>query len=584
MVLMDFWNFAIAGSILMAPVAAGVLVFRADAKAILKISYSLFGLISLISLVSIWKFDEAIRLSFLWPVTSEPSGYFNFNLRLHWGAFLWIFLTSSTLAAYLIFGNRNEHSLAVQRKSTLFLYGVVISSALALLSENFFLSLFFVEVAFFLVFSLLLFSKGEDVEAEKSSYFKRTVFLFLSLLSLLGLAILGKAHTMTILLMGSLLYVSATIFSRHTLSNWGSFFLNLQLFGLLFFLNGRIANEDFSSDLLFYFSLIFAALSILFSIFSALVSKKLDSVSWLFLSVVTFLLFARLSTPKPEESTWLAFEVVGLASILAISLHLRFSESFQTTALKTLQVVLVLVLLSFLTGAIPAIDQSVIKAKADISVRMILFALITFLLSMAVGKTHSRVGKKDPFLEHIKGPVLSAIAPTVVVVFLFIGLTFHFSHLFGEGSFHQGFVYVATSPHVLVELGCIFLGFFLGFFLGRQPKLADWEPANKILMEKFFPGFDPKIVNVFEGMNDRLENLQIRTNQFVNFGSEKIIHLFASCDRWMFGEKVYGQVVNQSFRASSLLKSLHSGSSRSYLFWGVVVVLISLALFYLEGK
>lgn len=586
MALMDFWNFAIAGSILMAPIVAGILVFRADQRSILKISYALFGLIALISLVSIWKFDEAIRLSFLWPVTSEPSGYFNFNLRLHWGAFLWIFLSASTLVSYLIFGNKADVTPVVQKKSTLFLYGVLVGAALAVLSENFFLSLFFVEVVFFLVFSLLLFSKGEDVEAEKSSYFKRTIFLFLSLLSLLGLAIIGKSHTMTILLMGSLLYFSATIFSRHTLSNWGSFFLNLQLFGLLFFLNGRIVNEDFSSDLLFYFSLIFAFLSFLFSVFSILVSKKIDSVSWLFLAVVTFLLFARLSTPRPDDSVWLAFEVVGLASILAISLHFRFSEAFQTPSMKALQIGLILILLCFLTGAIPAIDQSVIKAKLDVSVRVVAFAFLTFLLSLAVGKAYAQNGPKDASDENkkVKNPLVSALVPTIAVILLFIGITIHFSYLFGEGSFHQGFVYVATSPHVFIELGSIVLGFVLGFFLGRQSKLASWEPAKKLLMENFFPGFDPRLMDVLERTGLRMESYQEKSSMLLASGSEKVVSAFAVSDRWIFGEKVYGQVVGQGSRISSYLKAMHSGSTRAYLFWGVVVVLISLVLYFVEGK
>ncbi len=584
MALMDFWNFAIAGSILMAPVVAGILVFRADQKSILKISYALFGLIALISLVSIWKFDEAIRLSFLWPVTSEPSGYFNFNLRLHWGAFLWIFLSASTLVSYLIFGKKADATPVVQKKSALFLYGVVVAAALAVLSENFFLSLFFVEVVFFLVFSLLLFSKGEDVEAEKSSYFKRTIFLFLSLLGLLGLAIIGRSHTMTILLLGSLLYFSATIFSRHSLSNWGSFFLNLQLFGLLFFLNGRIVNEDFSSDLLFYFSLIFAFLSFLFSVFSILVSKKIDSVSWMFLAVVTFLLFARLSTPRPDDSVWLAFEVVGLASILAISLHFRFSEAFQTPSMKALQIGLMLILLCFLTGAIPAIDQSVIKAKLDVSIRVVAFAFLTFLLSLAVGKAYAQNSQKDASDDRVKSPLVSALVPTAAVILLFIGITIHFSYLFGEGSFHQGFVYVATSPHVLIELGSIVLGFVLGFFLGRQSKLASWEPAKKLLMENFFPGFDPRLMDVLEGAGFRMERFQEKSSLLLALGSEKVVSAFAISDRWVFGEKVYSQVVGQGSRISSYLKAMHSGSTRTYLFWSVVVVLISLVLFFVEGK
>lgn len=584
MALMDFWNFAIAGSVLVAPVAAGIFVFRADQRSILKISYALFGLIALISLVSIWKFDEAIRLSFLWPVTSEPSGYFNFNLRLHWGAFLWIFLSACTLVSYLIFGNKVDAPVAVQKKSTLFLYGVVIGSTLAALSENFFLSLFFVEVVFFLVFSLLLFSKGEDVEAEKSSYFKRTIFLFLSLISLLGLAIIGKSQTMTILLMGSLLYFSATIFSRHRPSNLGSLFLNLQLFGLLFFLNGRIVNEDFSSDLLFYFSLIFAFLSILFSLFSTLVSKKIDSVSWLVLAVVTFLLFARLSTPRPDDSVWLAFEVVGLASMLAMSLHFRFSDSFQTPAMKVLQVGLILILLCFLTGAIPAIDQSVIKAKLDITIRVVVFALISFLLSVAAGKIYAQNNLKDVSLEKVKGSLISALVPSAVAILLFIGITVHFSYLFGEGAFHQGFIYVATSPHVLIEVGSVSLGFVLGFFLGRQSKLASWEPATKLLMENFFPGFDPRLMNVLEGAGARVEIFQDRSSRLLVNGSEKVVNAFAVSDRWVFGEKIYSQVVHRGSRISSYLKAMHSGSTRAYLFWGVIVVLISLVLFYMEGK
>jgi hypothetical protein len=577
---MDFWNFSIAGSILLSPVVAGVLVFRSDARVISKISYALFGLLAAISLISVWKFDESIRLSFLWPVTSEPSGYFNFGLKLHWGNFLWILFSCASLVSHLVYNAEINTDPSARKKSALFLYGVSVSSSLAFLSENFFLSLLFVEMAFFLIFSLLLFSKEEDGTAERSSYFKRAVYLFLSLLSLMGLALVGRAETMTILLLGSLLYFTSTLFSRHTLSNWGSLFLNVHLFSMLFYLNGRVVSEDYSSELLFYFSLIYAALALLFSTFSFLVNRKIDSVSWLLMAAVCFLIFSRLSTSKPDEFIWLSYEAVGLAAVLGMSIQLLFSEKFSSAGWKSINVITLGILLAILTGAIPAIDQSVIKAKPEISARMILLALISFLLATAIGKLISISNEQEKRKQNAETKrVAWALIPFFLVALMFVGVSIHLSQLFGEGPLHQGVFYVISSPHVMIQAAVILLGMALGYFLGRRSTAMGWEYGNKIQMEQIFPGIDSRLVIGAEKFPVSAEALYQSFTRLLSGLSRRILDFTAAVETYIFGEKVYGGIIQQSLKVSGYVKMIHSGETRAYLFWGVLVILVSSAFF-----
>jgi hypothetical protein len=581
---MDFWNFAIAGSILLAPILAGIWAVRSDSNQSHNTSLVLFGILALISVVSIFKFDVPINLSFLWPVTSEPSGYFNFSLKLHWANFLWILLASGSLVSYLIYENGRENSVDLGHKKTIFLFSASIFSSLAFLSENIFLALFFVEITYFLIFSLVLISGKEGIDAERSSYFKRAIFIFFSLICLLALTILGKVSTMAILLLGSLLYITATIFSRHSFSSWSTFFLNVLQFSLLFFLNERVVNEEYSTELLFYFSLIFSFLSVFFSTFSILASKKIDSCLWLLLSVVVFLLFSRLSTTRPVEFVWIAFEVIGLAAATAIVVQLRYVSKFTSSILRASNIGLLFLLLSFLTGALPAIDQSVIKAKADISLRMILGALITFLLSAAVGKMISTPEKIEGKQERASNIFLTAFAPSVLVVLIFLGVAIKLTQLFGEGPFHSGLLYVLVSPHVIIHFSAIFLGMLIGYFLGLRVALQKWSSASKIQMEFFFPNFESSSLVFWESIPSKYERFSLRFRGVFYGASQRMVRGFETGDRWVFGERVYFGVMNQGLRFSSLLKKMHSGNARYYLFAGILIVLISSGLFLWEAR
>jgi hypothetical protein len=55
-------------------------------------------------------------------------------------------------------------------------------------------------------------------------------------------------------------------------------------------------------------------------------------------------------------------------------------------------------------------------------------------------------------------------------------------------------------------------------------------------------------------------------------------------DGSLFGEAVYGRVRGYSLALSALLRRLHSGNSRAYLFAGFLAAVLGGILFLLEGQ
>src|SRR4051812_2291220 len=105
---MNLLNLSVLVLTFVAPVAAVLFTARRSARAAggefqLRGCAILFGLAMVAAATGVWRFDKSIRMEFLWPLTLEQSGYFEFTLQLLWSRFVWIFFVASMLLGFAAF-------------------------------------------------------------------------------------------------------------------------------------------------------------------------------------------------------------------------------------------------------------------------------------------------------------------------------------------------------------------------------------------------------------------------------------------------------------------------------------------------
>jgi hypothetical protein len=214
---MDFGNMAVLGLTFLAPTAA-IFFFALKGErapgAELKGAMFLFGLGMLVAAVGVARMDLAVKTEFLWPLTLEQSGYFEFSLQPHWSRYVWILFTSAILLGFAVFDSAGTFESERKKTRLLFLAGAYFSAVVAFLCENTLLSLMFVEIAAFMLHAFGIEGGGANGELAKGSYFKRACFLCIGLVMLLGIALSREFATASVVLLGAALYVISTVDSR----------------------------------------------------------------------------------------------------------------------------------------------------------------------------------------------------------------------------------------------------------------------------------------------------------------------------------------------------------------------------------
>ncbi len=584
---MNFWNFILPAFIFMAPAAAGVYFvvkknLRPESEA--KIGMAVFSVILLVCVWGVIRFDNPVRTEFLWPFSADSSGYFGFSFQLHWTRFVWIFFSSSLLLALAALdgmGNERQDSKSLK---FIFLLGSSFFSSLAFLSENILLSFLFIEATIFLLHAFSVQEGMGDEKAERASYFKRSCFVFLGLMALLGLAILGGLNVFAIMLLGAVFYIMAFIFSRHNFPDWSHLPLSLLHAGAVFFLLGRIIREDMPTELWTPLSTIFGVSTAIFSWLSLVCLSSLGSSFWLTFSFMSYLLFLRFSSGRQDDYFWSVYEAIAFGAIFAISCFFRFGKQIDTKWKEVVAFGISGLLLGIISGAIPGVDIAGARVTSESSIKLIGLGALTFLLSMVVAK--SLVTSFSPIQEK-QGDgksFLLWLLPAGGVLLAQIAAVIRMVDVYGESPYRMGIGYLLSNLHILTAGSAVILGLFAGLLLGLNSKFIQWIRSKEVKMEDLFPGVDPIVIQ----WNDQVLRIPERSMEWI---TRKVAVLFTrgasllqDSDRLLFSDKLYRNFHEYSFSLSLFTRYFHSGNTRAYLFFGVLITILGSLLFLWEGR
>lgn len=584
---MNFWNIAIPTLTLLSPaVAAFYFLIYAKARPETAPNWGMvvFGLAILASVLGIAHFENPVRLEFLWPFSAEPSGYFEFTFQLHWSRYIWILFSNFAL---LVFSAFDGHGAFVGEKNGRFkfvlLAAVSFFSSLAYLSENVFLSLLFVELTVFLLYAVGVLAEEGEVNQERLSYFKRSGFLFLALLAILGLSFTKQFDLSSVMLLGAILYIMSFIFSRHSYSSWRYLALGLIQAGAVFFLLGRVVTEDMSQELLLPLSTIFGVTVVIFSWFSLVAANSLGSAFWMLFSFLSYLLFLRFSSGRHGDQFWGAYEAIALISVLAIGSLLRFGRRAVGGGERAAAFFCSGLLLAIVCGAIPGVDIAGARVATESPIKLVGLGLLTFLLSLIVGKALSlSFSKENPAPENQN--FYPGLFPAIAVLILQAAAVVKMTDLYGESPFRMGPAYLLTNPHIMVAGSAILVGLFAGALLGFNTRFVSWIKTKEVKMEELFPRIDPAILSwnfrAVEAPRLAADWAKRRSTVLTSRGAL----LLQNSDRAVFGEKLYSGIRHYGNSLSTLAQYFHSGNIRAYIFWGAVITLLASAIFLLEGR
>jgi hypothetical protein len=583
---MDFWNIVIPTLVFLAP-ALGIVVlglrksqsglsdFRGGAV--------VFGVSILAALVGAFHFDQPVKLELLLPLSMEPSGYFEFAFRLYWIRFLWIAFSGALLLAFSLMDGKDCGGADSPSHKVSFLIAAFLFSALGFLSENTILSLMFIEITAFLLYAFGVRAEGAEGEQERVSYFKRSSFIFIGLLFMLALAATRQFSTSAIILLGLMLYSLSFLFSKNTFIAWRHVPLAALQAGTLFFLFGRIMREDMAPDLWIFLAGVFGVGAVVFSAFALIARSALGASFWVLFSFVGYLLFLRFFSVHPEDSLMGATEVIGLASAFSIVQFLRFGSQADQPWKKAAAFLLSGILLGIVSGAIPGADPG--TGRSADPVRLVSFGLLTLLLALGIGKSlmfaFSSPEQKKPAPS---SAFTFGLIPALVTIVAQVVVLVRIADIVGESPFRLGLGYLITGPFVIVAGAAVVIGLLAGSLLGSNARYQTWAESKEKKMEDLFPRIDPSIIRWNEWVDQAPSRLTAwcgaRGRLYSQIGAEYL----ETADRKVFGDRLYRGFREYSGSLSLLLRYLHTGNVRIYLFLGALITLLGSLLFLLESR
>ena len=441
----------------------------------------------------------------------------------------------------------------------------------------------FLEIMIFLLHAFGIQSSPREGEQERVSFFKRSSFLFLSLLSLLALAATGKFGTNAVVLLGVVLYFLSFIFSRHSFSDWGYQSITLIQTGAAFFLLGRVIGEDLAPGLWVPISAIFAASGVIFAWFSLTSVTGLGSSFWLLFSMVGYLLYLRFSSGRPEDPFWGTYEAIALGAVYALASFFRFGRYADQGIKRAVYFAVAALLLAIVSGAMPGIDIAGARANLESPVKLVTLGILTFLLSLVVGKS-IMVSFTNEENKEAGANFSSGLWPALVLLLIQVGAILRITDLYGEGPFRMGAAYLLTNPHIATMGIAVLAGIFSGLLLGANAGFVKKIRSNEQRMENLFPSVDPLAVAWNEKTFRYPERGMIWFSERMSHISGRSAAWVQNADKSIFAEKFYRIFRDYSVHVSQATRYFHSGNVRAYMFLGVLFTLLASVLFLMEGQ
>jgi hypothetical protein len=576
---LNFWNLSVLILTFAAPVAAVLLAALRGGRMSageMRACAVLFGIAVLAAAAGVARFDRPVRMEFLWPLTLEQSGYFEFTLQLLWSRFVWIFFVAATLLGFTAYDGPSEP----RGRGMLFLTGTFLSLVLAFLSENILLSLFFAEIA---AFTAHAFEREESGDAELAAYFKRSCFVFLGLAALLAVALSRQLASSSVMLLGAVMYLVAILVSRHGPAKWSQMVILLVSLAAGLFLLERVMADEISSELWNPLAGIFAFGTICFACLSLVAPAVLGASFWLVGSFLGYLLYLRFSSAKPSDPFWGAYEAIGLGAAYAVAHLARSGERLELAWKRILGFAFLAVVLVVASGAVPTVEASTIRFDGDTSLpRIVAFALLTFLVSAVSARSFtSSLTKGEPATPRA---LLGICAPAFAVLLAQAGMLLRWNELNLEGLAAGGVAALLADPRALVALGAVAAGLLCGALLGTNKAFLAWTQRRDPRMEKFFPPVDPALLRAAIRILSLPEQGVAWVSAQLASITERAAGGVESADRGVLGERLFRRLSDSSNSLSEVVRGIHSGRARAYLFLGVIFTLFASFAFLWEGR
>jgi hypothetical protein len=578
---MNFWNVTVLVLTFAAPTAAVLLSSLRGRKmgGELRACMILFGVAAVTAAAGVARFDRPVRMEFLWPLTLEQSGYFEFTLQLLWSRYVWIFFTAALLLGLAAYDGparvrgRRPGGLA-------FLTGTFFSLVLAFLSENILLSLFFAEIG---AFTAHVYETGEAEDGDTAPYFKRSCFIFLGLAALLGVALSRQLASSSIMLLGAVLYLVAILVSRHTSTRWSQIPVLLLSLAAGLFLLERVMADDVSPELWIPLAGIFGLGTVCFACLSLIAPDGLGGSFWMCCTVLGYLLFLRFSSAKPGDPFWGAYEAIGLGAAYAISQLTRFGGGLDLAWKRILGFIFLALVLVVASGAVPTVEASTIRFDSETSLpKIAMFGLLTFLIGAVSGRGFSSSFAKGK--TESAQTLVGVFGPAFAVLLVEAGMLLRWNELNLEGLAAGGLAALLADLRSLLAMASVAAGLLSGGLLGTNGSFAAWTLRRDPRMEKFFPAVDPSLVREAVDMLRVPEKSAEWVSARVRATTEKAAGALENFDRGLVGERVYRRLADSSVSLSEAIRLFHSGQARAYLFLGVLVTLAASAAFLWEGR
>jgi hypothetical protein len=345
----------------------------------------------------------------------------------------------------------------------------------------------------------------------------------------------------------------------------------------------RVLADEISSELWIPLSGIFAIGTVVFASLSLIAPATLGASFWLICSCLGYLLYIRFSSTKPTDPFWGAFEAIGLGAAYAIGNFMRFGEKLDLVWKRILAFLLLALLLAVVSGGLPTVEITTVRFDSETSLlRIVLFCLLTFFVSVVSGRGLSSALSKEATTG--RQLMILIFGPSLLVLLTQVGMLLRWNELNPEGFSSGGYAAFFAEPRSLLALAAVGLGVICGGLLGTNQAFSVWSRRRDPRMENFFPAVDPSLVRSGEGLLRWPEAAMDWLSANLTMGTRTAAGALEAADRGILGERLFRGFTESCGSLSDLVRKIHTGQARTYLFLGVLVTLLASAAFLWEGR
>lgn len=540
-----------------------------------KISVFLYLAVAAIAIFGVSHFKNESRLDLTWGVAPGSSTEFEFSLHLSWVRFVWILCVNLLLAGFEFF--RDHNSAKHSKVATLLPMAASLFASLAFLSENYVLSIMFIEVMLFLLYAQ---AETENPKSEEfSAYFKRGTFVLISLLLLFSASYFGALELPGVVLLASITYILSMIFSRSRLYKWQELPLFLVQMAASLFLLNRLMHINLATELWFALSIVFGIISIVFSSLSFFSPASVGSMFWQASSMISFLLFMRFGSNMPHLSFWGSSEALGLLGIYAICMLLQSGAA--EIWKKVISSLLMLFTILVLSGCVPGLDLlNPGYEYFENPLHLVMLGAQIFLIASSAGLSVMRAGQTNK--DASSHSIFYCWLPSITVIFTSLAIFVNFIFLDTNPVSPEIFLADKARLFFLTIWPSVILGFGMGSIISTNKRFLSWAEMKNAKIEKF----NFEIAELFSGWNSSLNS---KMDVLISSLSESFLQkslqfseLAHSLDAKVFGEKIPHGGSKYTFSLSALIHRVHSGNYRWYSFFGTAILFI-VGVYYLVG-